>query len=143
MRSALPILMTLLTSAWISTQSEKSNESFSLFPSGDSFVTAAQYGYRSETNLEPAVVHAYYLEGKITDCLTHTQSIEVAGPLMLAAMQGRTAHLKAKPTPAKEDLIHVQGALMVFAETYALKKEDRAGVWLVQGTQEIYPFLKN
>jgi len=133
--------MTLITSVWISAQSGKSNETFGLFPSGDDFMAAAQYGYRSETNLELAQVHGHFpgMEGKITDCLPHTQSIGLAGPLMLAAMQGRTAHLNSKPMPEREDLVHVQGALMVLVESYSLKKEDRAEIWLAQGTQEIRP----
>ena len=73
------------------------------------------------------------------DCRPITQTIGVAGPLMLAAMQGRSAYLKSVPAPARDSLLHAKGAVLLSVESYAAKKEDRAEIWLAQGMQQFHP----
>lgn len=129
----------LLVPTWTVAQQTNSDNSGWLFPSDSDLVSAARYGYQGEGNLDLDYAYVKREFDLSLACLPGTQTIRVAGPLMLAAQQGQAAHLNSKPEPVAEDLLHVKGGLVLQLFLYSHRKEDRAEIWLTQGTQEFHP----
>jgi len=139
MRCVLCSCITLLTVAFACAQVENSDRTGQLYPSDDSLVAAARHGYSDRKDVELFSFNVQAHKGRATDCLPLTQTIGVAGPLALAAMQGRGAYVKSSPVPESRDLLHVKGTILLRVVFYATKKEDRAEAWLVQGAQQVHP----
>ena len=111
-----------------------------LFPPSDDTIRAAKLGYQSERQWRMDLAYqltdrdrAYYA------CASWPREIRVAGPLLLAAMEGETARLHSLQMPTDEEILHANGTLLLQLVFFSRRDDERATVVLKLGTHEFQP----
>ena len=119
-----------------------------LFPSEKDLLKNAQFGFTSKKDLKREYVFqrargSLTLAEDRTGCREKVDSIEAAGPLMLAALSGRIAQKQAVSTPPKERVIEYRGEILLWVSFFARSKEVEAQTSLWQDDQEYQPISQH
>ena len=115
-----------------------------LFPSDAELLKNAQIGFTSKKDLKREYVFQrtrsnLTLAEDRTGCRERLDSIEAAGPLMLAALSGRIAQKQAAVAPSKERVLEYRGEILLWISFFARSKEVEAQTSLWQDGQEYQP----
>jgi hypothetical protein len=115
-----------------------------LFPSDTELLKNAQIGFTSKKDLKREYVFqrtrgSLTLAEDRTGCRERLDSIEAAGPLMLAALSGRIAKKQAAVAPSKERVLEYRGEILLWISFFARSKEVEAQTSLWQDGQEYQP----
>jgi hypothetical protein len=134
------ICAAFIVAASLFAQQNRSIDEALIFPPSNELLLAAQHGYdagkdwRIDLAYQPPedfrVIHA---------CSQVTWEVRVAGPLLLAAMEGRTARIHSQGLPASEDILHSRGTLLFQVMYRARKQDERATAVLAVGSREFHP----
>ncbi len=112
-----------------------------LFPPSSDTLRAAKFGYQSERLWRMDL--AYELPDRDRTyhaCARWPREIRVAGPLLIAVMEGETARLHSRPIPEDQEILHANGTLLLQLVFFARRDDERATVFLELGTREFQPF---
>ena len=130
----------LLTAATVFAQDINLDSERVLFPPASDILHAAKLGYQSERQWRMDLAYqltdrdrAYYA------CASWPREIRVAGPLLLAAMEGETARLHSLQMPTDDEILHANGTLLFQLVFFSRRDDERATVVLKLGTHEFQP----
>jgi hypothetical protein len=111
-----------------------------IFPPSNELLRAAQSGYDGGKDLGMDIVYKPpWRDPYAHPCGRVTWEVKVAGPLLLAEMEGRTARTHAQGLPGSDDILHSQGTLLFQIVFFARKEEERATAALAVESREFHP----
>jgi hypothetical protein len=111
-----------------------------IFPPSNELLRAAQSGYDAGKDWSMDLVYKPPWRDPYTHpCGRVTWEVKVAGPLLLAAMEGRTARIHSQGLPGSDDILHSQGTLLFQIVFFARTEEERATAVLALESREFRP----
>lgn len=117
-----------------------------LFPSDEVSLRSAHVGFSTTKDLRLETIYekkSVTLKEEHSGCRETMYQVQVAGPLMLAAMLGRKARTQSSDAPKKETVLESRGALLLSVDFYARKKDTETDIQLWQDDHEYQPVSKH
>ena len=111
-----------------------------IFPPANELLLAAQHGYNAgkESRMD-FVYQPPWRDPIIHPCRTITREARVAGPLLLAAMEGQTAKKHSKGMPSSDEILRSSGTLLFEIVFFARKPDEEATAVLAVGSRTFEP----
>ena len=144
MRTALLLAGVLGIIGFTAAQQTTENLPIWLFPSDTELLKNLQFGFTSKKDLTREYVFqrargSLTLAEDRTGCRERVDSIEAAGPLMLAALSGRIAQKQGAVAPPKEKVLEYRGEILLWVSFFARSKDVEAQTSLWQDGREYQP----